>query len=790
MRNTKKILLLLVGVMTVLLSSCSVSRHLPDDAYLLDRVKVISEENTSHASELKSKVIQQPNTRFLGIARLSLRLYCLAGVKDNAINRMLKNMGEEPRVYDDSKSKRSRNLLRQTLVNQGYLHADVDVSVDTVPQSRKVEVMYYVHPGRRYQISSLKYQGADSALMSIVYADTVNSKLKVGAPFDINMLNEERARLTSLLHDHGYYSFKKDLVTYRADTARNSTDVDLTLRVRTTSAAGSVRVGGAGRASGTGRTEEARRMRTALKPYKIEEVAYQLYPSSHTYASDFSFSDTVRFDDGVFMYDGDPELHLSVLRNSSMLEEGSLYNASKVRETYTLYGRLGALKYTNINFEETSDSTLRCNISAFPAKRYSAGVESDITYTSGDWGASGAVAFTNRNLFGGSETFTLKLRGAVENTTQLVDYNTDKFYREYGVDLGLNIPRFIAPFVSDEVQRRSKATTQIELQANMQQRPEFDRNVFTASWGYLWNGRKSAKHRVDLLSVNYVAVPYIDKYFVDNYLNQFNSRNSILKFNYEDLFILRTGYSFNYTTPGQGEVKDYFDVSHSVRFAVESSGNMLYLLSNAFQLRKDSLGQYRMLDIAYAQYLKNDLSWTMNLNFNRSNSLLFHFESGVAFPYGNTRMLPFEKRYYAGGANSIRGWGVRELGPGSYLGDEHTVDYINHSGDIKLELGMEYRMRLFWRLYGALFVDAGNIWTVYDYDDQPGGRFLWNDFHKQIAVAYGAGLRMDFNVVVLRFDVGMKAVNPAYASGPLRYPILQPKLRRDLAWHVAVGYPF
>ena len=795
MRNKGKILLLLVGMMAMILSSCSVSRHLPEDAYLLDKVKVISVEDPAQASDLKSKVIQHPNTRFLGVARLSLGLYSMAGVKDNAINRFLKNIGEEPRIYDDSKAKRSRNLLRQTLVNKGYLHADVAVGTDTVHHQKKMRVNYYVHPGRLYKISSLSYQCNDTAMMTIVRADSANSLLKVGEPFDVNVLNEERARIASLLHDHGYYKFKKDLVTYRADTARHSTDVDLTLRVRSTVAANtaetnSVTVRTGSRTGSAIRPEDARRMRAPIKPYRLDSVVYQLYPASYTYANDFVFSDTLSFDGGLFLHQGDPDLRLQVLRNSSLLEAGALYNATKVKNTYTLYGRLGALKYTNINFVETSDSTLRCNIVSFPAHKYSAGLESDITYTSGDWGASGAIAFTNRNLFGGSETFTLKLRGAVENTTQLVDYNADKFYREYGVDLGLNIPRFIAPFVSDELQRHSRATTQIELQTNMQKRPEFDRNVFTASWGYLWNGRHRAKHRVDLLSVNLVSVPYIDQYFVDNYLNQYNSRNSILKFNYEDLFILRTGYSFNYSTPGQGEIKDYFDVSHSVRFAVESSGNMLYMLSNALQLPKDSLGQYRAFNIAYAQYVKNDISWTMNLNFNRSNSLLFHYESGVAFPYGNTRMLPFEKRYYAGGANSIRGWGVRELGPGSYLGDERTIDYINHSGDIKLEMGVEYRTHLFWRLYGAFFVDAGNIWTIYDYDDQPGGRFHWNDFYKQIAVAYGTGLRMDFNVVVLRFDVGMKAINPAYTSGPQRYPILHPNFRRDLAWHVAVGYPF
>jgi hypothetical protein len=356
--------------------------------------------------------------------------------------------------------------------------------------------------------------------------------------------------------------------------------------------------------------------------------------------------------------------------------------------------------------------------------------------------------------------------------------------------MGLNFPRFIVPFVSDEVQRRSKATTQLELQYNAQKRPEFTRDVFSASWSYLWNTNRQIKHRLDLLGINFVSVPRKEKAFIDNYLDQYNSRNSIMKFNYEDLFIFRTGYDFYYTSPNAGLTKDYFDISHSVRAAVEASGNMLYLLSNALQMRQDSLGQFRIFDIAYAQYLKSDVAWTMNVNFDRRNSLFFHMETGVAFPYGNARMLPFEKRYYAGGANSVRGWSIRGLGPGSYVSRDGTIDYINQSGDIKLDLSLEYRMALFWKFNGALFVDAGNIWTIYDYDDQPDGMFRWNKFYKQIAVAYGVGLRLDLNFLVLRLDAAMKAINPAYLDGPLRYPIANPKFGRDFAWHFAVGYPF
>ena len=773
MRDAKKILLLLVGVMTVLLSSCSVSRHLPDDALLLDKVNVFSEEDPALAASLKSKVKQQPNSRFLGIIRLPLRVYSLAGVKDNAINRFLKNMGEAPRVYDEELAKASCGQLRRTLMNKGFLHAQVSSDTDTA--RHKLTVNYYVHPGPQYTVSSISYHIADSVMKAIVEKSAEKSVLKVDAPFDVEKLNAERSRLVALMHDNGYYSFEKGYVTYEADTARNSSDVHLGIRVRS------------GRAE---RTEDGKVVMHRLKPYVVDKVTYQLYPMEHTYADDLLFSDTLKRIEGEFLYQGEPALKFKTLYNASMLHPGSLYSPSNVNDTYALYRRLGALKYTNIGFEATSDSTLNCNIVSFPAKKQSVGFEVDLTHTSGDFGASAALAYTNRNLFKGSETFTFKVHGAYETMTQLTDYDQKRYFVEYGADMGLNFPRFIVPFVSNEVQRRSKATTQLDLQFNMQDRPEFVRNVASVSWGYLWNGDKQIRHRVDLLGLNLVSVPHKDPYFIKNYLDQYNSRNSILRFNYEDLLIFRTGYGFNYTSPNVEVVKDYFKVSHSVRANVESAGNLLYMLSDALHMRKDSLGQYRLFDIAFAQYVKGDASWTMDMNFNRRNSLLLHMEAGVAYPYGNTRMLPFEKRYYAGGANGVRGWNVRELGPGSYMGAENTIDYINHSGDIKLEMSLEYRMHLFWKFSGALFVDAGNIWTIYDYDDQPGGVFLWDKFYKQIAVAYGTGIRCNLNVVVLRADIAMKAINPAYLEGPLRYPVLHPRLRRDFAWHIAVGYPF
>ncbi len=760
-------------MMTMVLSSCSVSRYLPESSYLLDEVKVISEENPKVVSSLKSKVRQRPNIRTFGLFRLPLGLYNLSGKRDNIINRTLRNVGEAPRVYDELLTQKSCEVMEQALVNQGYLKAKVES--ETSYQNRKAKVKYYAHPGKRYEVSSVRYLCMDSVMLGYVLADSVSSGIKVGMPFDANVLNSERSRLAQLLQSKGYYGYKKDYITYFADTARNSTDVSLMVRVRSNMV--------------TGEGEDGTPTYKSWRRYSIGKVKYLMYPSSFAYQPMYVFPDTACVGDEHFLYENRPQFRFSTVRYASHIAPSTVYDINNVKKSYMSYGRLGALKYTNINFVETADSVLDCYITLNPAKKVSMSTEVDFTNTAGDVGASAALSFTHRNLFHGSETFTLKLRGAYENITHLTDYESSKFL-EYGVDMGLNFPRFIVPFVPDDVQRRSMATTQLDLQYNAQTRPEFDRNVFSASWSYLWNSKLQMRHRLDLVGVNFVSVPRKDQYFINHYLDQYNSKNSIMKFNYEDLFIFRTGYDFYYTSPNAGVTKDYFDISHSVRASVETSGNLLQLMSSAFKLDKDSIGQYHIFGLAYAQYLKTDFAWTMNMNLGRRNHVLFHVETGVAYPYGNSRMLPFEKRYYAGGANGVRGWAVRGLGPGRYVSRNGTIDYINQSGDIKLDLSLEYRMHMFWKLDGAVFVDAGNIWTMYDYDDQPGGVFLWNEFYKQIAVSYGAGIRLDLNFLVLRLDAAMKAVNPVYSNGPLRYPIVRPQFGRDFAWHFAVGYPF
>ncbi len=226
---------------------------------------------------------------------------------------------------------------------------------------------------------------------------------------------------------------------------------------------------------------------------------------------------------------------------------------------------------------------------------------------------------------------------------------------------------------------------------------------------------------------------------------------------------------------------------YSLRAAAETAGNLLYAISSlSGQKRHDDA--YSVFGIRYAQYAKVDVDYSLMRNFNSRHSLGFHVGAGIGVPYGNSRVLPFEKRFYAGGANGVRGWGVRTLGPGAFDSRNNVTDFINQCGDIRLDLNAEYRVKLFWVFEGALFVDAGNIWTIHNYENQPGGMFHFSTFWKQIAVAYGAGLRLDFTYFLLRFDLGVKAYNPA--ANQERWPIIHPRWGRDTAFHFSVGYPF
>lgn len=762
----------ILATVVLLFTSCSSTKYVPDGTYLLDEVRIQTDNKEVKPSNLSLYLRQNPNSKWFSLIKTQLYVYNWSG-RDSTrwVNRTLRKLGDAPVIYNAKETERTSEEITKAVQNMGYMGAVVEPIRQV--KKKKMKLIYKVTTGQPYKVRTLRYDIHDPKIKEYMLKDSTVTLLSEGMCFDVNVLDAERQRITSNLLQNGYYKFNKDYISYSADTVRNSYLVDLTMHLNPYKQ----------------RSEDVPQNHRQYTINKVNFITdYNMLESSAL--NSIEVNDSLHYKGFPIYYKDKLYLRPKVLTNNLRIIPGTLYNEQDVKRTYSSFGRLQALKYTNIRFFETmqgDSAKLNAYVLLTKSKHQSVSFEIEGTNSAGDLGAAAAVAFQHRNLFRGSEAFMFKIRGAYEAVSGLQSGIQNQNYTEFGAEATVNFPRFMFPFISSDFKRRIRATTEFGLQYNFQMRPEFTRIVASAGWSYKWGvQRQRSQHRIDLLDINYLYMPWIDSKFEEEYLEK--NENYILKYNYADRLIVRTGYSYTYNSAGQALMNNALvGNSYSIRLNFESAGNFLYSIAKMARLKKNDDGEYTLLNIPFAQYIKGDFDFAKNIIIDNRNSLAFHLGAGIAIPYGNATMLPFEKRYFSGGANSVRGWSVRDLGPGSFVGDGN---FMNQSGDIKLDASIEYRTRLFWKFRGAVFVDAGNIWTLRDYKDQPGGKFEFNKFYKQIAVAYGLGLRMDLDFFVLRFDGGMKAINPAYQSKKEHYPIFNPDFGRDFAFHFAVGYPF
>jgi len=767
----RKVQLYLYITLVALLTSCSVNKFIPEEHYLLDEVHIISDTEEVQPSMFTSYIRQNPNAKWFNLVKVPMHIYCMSG-KDstNSFNRFLQKLGDAPVIYDAIVTQKSQREIEKAVRNMGYMRAKVEL--ETEVKKNRIKVNYRIKAGRPYIIQQIAYNIDDMTINDFIEKDTIHSYLHTGMPFDVVALDNERNRITKLLQNNGYYKFHKDFIVYQADTVRNTFQVNLTMKLLPFQL----------------KKED---VPTKHRQYTIRNVNFLTEDNLINQENNYTGYQSLQHKGLQIFYQDKMYIRPNTLSNFNYIRPNKLYSEQDVQNTYTSMGRLRALKYTNIRFDEVLDNDsaqLDANVLLTKGKNQSLSFEIEGTNSAGDLGAAASMTFQHRNVFKGSETFTMKVRGAYEAITGLQEGYENDDYKEYGIEASLNFPEFKFPFLSADFKRKIRATSEVGLSFNSQNRPEFTRTLASAKWGYRWVDRKSSQHRFDLLDVNYIYVPWKSENF-KNYLENLTDRNSILIKSYEDQLIVRMGYTYTYNSANDKSRTSTNRNSYSIRMNLEEAGNLLYLGSKAIHSAPKEDKGYVIANIPFAQYVKGDIDFARNWNIDERNSLVFHIGMGVAYPYGNSQVLPFEKRYFSGGPNSVRGWSVRSLGPGSYKGTEGNMNYINHSGDIKLDVNLEYRTHLFWKFNGAAFIDAGNIWNIRDYEGQEEGTFRFNRFYKQLAVAYGLGLRFDLDYLIIRFDGGMKAVNPM-RTGKDKYPFLRPKFSRDFAFHFAVGYPF
>ncbi|MBR5375270.1 MAG: BamA/TamA family outer membrane protein [Paludibacteraceae bacterium] len=766
-RHIHKLSLMIGMAVVLLLSSCSTTKYVPKDNYLLDKVSFEGTNGTVNNNDLTKHLRQKPNFKAFGLFRIYLGVYNLSG-RDSTkrINRKLRNIGEAPVVYDPFMTYRSEKELQAFMKSKGYMDAEVSSSVKF--KKKKAEVTYKIVPNAPYRIRKVESEiPSDRVLDSILHmrGGLQNTKLKQGMLFDVDELDEERERLSRFLRRRGYYRFNKDFLTYTADSSVGNRQVDVTLHLKPFS-----------RVLPNGEREETNHDR-----YRVRHIYVTEHSRSET-PSEVVVWDTLRHSDNMtVLVKEKPFLRPSVVEDELRVETDTLYNEFLVERTYSRLNGLGILRSSNIRFTDLQNERheVDCEIDLYPAKPQSFSLDVEGTNSDGDLGFALNLGYAHKNVFRGSEVLSVRGRYAQEAYSGLSDI-LQKYVLDLGGSVGITFPRFMFPFLRRDFKRRISASTEYNVRYNYQVRPNtYERKSIATSMKYLWTLRRFYKYTLDLIDLNYVDIE-TSKSFDSIYSA---NRYSVLRESYSDHFVMNSGFAISYDNQSQvtRSNKTYY------RISFESAGALLngicHLVSS-----KDSSGQYTIGRIPFSQYVKAEADYSYNIKLDGRSRLVYHVGLGIACPYGNASVVPFERRFFGGGANGVRGWSVRTLGPGRYTSDSYN-DFVKQSGDVKLLLNLEYRTKLIWKAEAAAFVDAGNIWTLKNSPSQPKGQFNFKKLYEQIALAYGLGIRLDFSYFLIRFDVGVKAFNPA-REGRERWRFHGLNWSDDCALHFAVGYPF
>lgn len=742
----------------LLLASCSVTKYVPEDQTLLNKIHITSEIPDITPSYLNSYVKQKPNNYLLGIWRMQLGLYNMSGEDETKwYNRWLRRIGEEPVLYDSIYTQQSIEELEKVLFNRGYMNADVTTSIKE--KNQKVKLTYIIDEKIPYKLGNYEVIIPNEDATRII-EKRINIPER-GIIFDIDVLNEERTRIATRLRNQGYYNFQKELLYISADSTVGDYNIDAKLSLQPQFA----------------NNDSA--LNIIFTKKTVEEVTIIAIKDAALNTNLQAMNlDTVYVEGFRVIYDPENEtFRPRTLISKTYIQPNSVYNERLVDRTYSQMTSLNAVKYVNITFNENANGNINALVLVTQDKPNSISLDGEFTYSSGDLGVGGGIGYKNNNIFNGAEILSIGIDGGYEalggNLTD-IQSSTD-----IGGEVSLTFPHLLIPS-RKEYYRRMIGSTVISTSVNFQQRPEYDRNIANAGIKYNWTWKR-INFTYNLVDISYIYLPRMSEAFEELYMQPTSS----IRFSYEDQFIMQMGLGVSYSSKRNYSILGNY---YTIRASVKSAGNLLYGLSNLFNQEKNEDGSYELFNISYSQYAKADFDYAYNMVFSEKSRLVFHTALGVGVPYCNASILPFEERYYSGGANSMRGWSARTLGPGNFYNSSGSIDYMKQSGDIKLDLNLEARFKLIWKLETAFFVDAGNIWTIQDYEEQPTGYFQWGEFYKQIACSYGMGLRLDFSFFVIRVDFGIKLYDPGQANISDRW---RTNLTADdFAFHFAVGYPF
>lgn len=766
----RKFLLLLFSV--TLIYSCNPTKYVPEGETLLANNHISVGKDGIKKSDLVPYIRQKPNKKIFG-TRFHLGLYNLSNLnKEKWPHSWLRNIGEEPVIHDPAATEKSKEQIQSFVASKGYFDSKVIDSTRTA--KRKSEVYYNLYLKSPYTIRNLYYEFADTLIQKLFNFDSVNCLIERGKPYDVDILQAERTRFERFIKDRGFYGFSSDHIFFRVDSTIGGRQVNIHYGVKNFMKL----------------DDNGRPVYVTHSIYKIKNIYIypDFVPKDVLEGGDLYLQslDTINYKDYFFISPKDkPSLKYDLILHSLYLRPGSVYNVTNTEQTQNHLLTLKTFRLVNIYFKEhdstpeggDKDLLLDCFIQLTLLDQQSYKIELEGTNTTGDFGGALNLVYQHKNLFRGAELFNVKLKGAYE---ALSNSDTLRSTQEYGVETSLRFPKFLLPVLKAEsfIKKYNPSTT-ILAAYNYQKMPFYVRTMANATFGYNWVAHNYQTHIVNPIQLDLINLISI----ADTFQKKIDT-TSYLAYSYKDVMILGGNYSFIFSNQKIQKSNDYW----FLRVNAEISGNMLAAVSKIAGLSKKD-GSYNILGQPFAQYFRADFDIRYNVIMNEASSVVYRGFLGVGIPYGNSKAIPFEKQYFGGGANGIRAWQVRSLGPGSYHHEE--TGFVNQTADIKLEANAEYRFKLFWILEGALFLDAGNIWTYNTDSSRPGSKFVFKYLLDDIALGTGAGLRFDFKFVIGRLDLGMKLRDPSMHDGS-KWIAMERKynFRDDFTFVLGIGYPF
>lgn len=784
--------------------SCSPTRKLADNEYLLVKNQVNVESKVVSKSDLEGYVRQKPNRKLFGQAffRFHLQVYNLVNqekleqrvdiltAKNEKRNLRRKAKGKEPKerrrsfwewladigeppvIYDPMLADKSAEQLEIYLRGKGHFHAVVSDTVILNEKRKKAKAIYNVSTQTPYTVRNVSYEIADDRLARLAKPPRGRDRVLIpGMNYDVEKFQAERERIERSLKSNGYYAFADDYVRLEVDTNLGIDQADIKVFI-------------------VDPEPKASRPDSATSKHEVFTIRniYVHTDYDQKLRGQVAY-DTLLYNGVHFIYKGKFRHRPEMLFDKLFFKSGDLYRIKRGELTYQYLSSLRAFKFINISYTEDvtdeGDHVLDCRINLTPGLRQGFGLELQGTNTEGNLGVSGSFSYRNKNLFRGAEILQFRISGGLEsqvvanniqteNISGVLPFNTI----EINPEISLTLPKMLVPFKPHRIIRYGDPKTVISVGYNFQQRPDYTRTIFNAKFGYQWLQGQFTQHYLNPLEVNFVNIYNQAPAFTQRLENL---QDKLLLNTFSPHLTTTTNYTYIFSNQRVNK-KDNFSY---FKVRLESSGNILRGIMALAQAEKDDNNSYRIFDIPFSQYLKYEVDYRKYWQVTGFSQLVFRINQGLGYPLLNLGVLPFESAFFGGGANGIRAWSARSLGPGALPDSLNLQDQF---GDIKLELNLEYRFDIYRWFKGAIFADAGNVWLVKEDEDRPGGLFEFRDFYKEFALGAGLGIRLDFSFFVIRFDVATPFHDPGR-------PVNDRWAIKDFEWqdvnlNLGIGYPF